>query len=343
MTDPMYDSGSSPASRGDPATPPDRYPAAAVSTPMPPGSAEFAPWTTPSLQARLIARGLRRLIKPRRVTRADLPLIRVLMAAMTRSRPLPGITVERVKMPVHGEWLRPRQPRRGRALLYLHGGGYLAGSPRTHRTITTRLAHRLGVAVFALDYRLAPEHPYPAALDDALVAWRWLLQEGWRPDRLWLAGDSAGGGLALALLLACRQQGLPLPAAAALFSPWTDLTCGGGAVTENAERCAWFTAQHLQFAASLYANGHPPGDPLISPLQGDLSGLPPLLLQVSDSELLRDDSLRLEARARAAGTPVRLRLWHGLPHAWPNFAGLMPEGDACLEDAASALLALSAA
>lgn len=338
----MYDSGGNPASHGEPATQPDVDPAAAVTTRMPPGSTEFAPWTTPSLQARLIARGLRRLIKPRRVGRADLPLIRALMAAMTRSRPLPGVTVERVKLPVHGEWLRPRQARRGRALLYLHGGGYMAGSPRTHRAITARLAHRLGVAVFALDYRLAPEHPYPAALEDALAAWRWLLDEGWRPDRLWLAGDSAGGGLALALMLACKQQSLPLPAAAALFSPWTDLTCSGAAVTENAERCAWFTAPQLHFAARLYAHHHALVDPLVSPLFGDLSGLPPLLLHASDSELLRDDSLRLEARARAAGTQVRLRLWHGLPHAWPNFAGLMPEGDACLEDAASALLALSA-
>ncbi|MEK9967538.1 MAG: alpha/beta hydrolase [Ferrovibrio sp.] len=266
-----------------------------------------------------------------------------MMAALTRSRPMPGISVERVKTPVHGEWLRPRQPRRGRALLYLHGGGYLAGNPRTHRAITTRLAHRLGVAVFALDYRLAPEHPYPAALSDALAAWQWLLDDGWRPDRLWLAGDSAGGGLALALMLACRRQGLPLPAAAALFSPWTDLTCGSPSLAENARRCAWFTADHLHFAARLYAGRHDRRDVLISPLHGDLSGLPPLLLHASDSELLRDDSLRLAERARAAGTQVRLRLWHGLPHAWPNFAGLMPEGDACLEDTASALLALSAA
>lgn len=228
-------------------------------------------------------------------------------------------------------------------MLYLHGGGYIAGNPQTHRAITARLAHRLGVAVFALDYRLAPEHPYPAALEDALAAWRWLLDGGWRADRLWLAGDSAGGGLALALMLACRQQGLPLPMATALFSPWTDLTCSGAAITENAKRCAWFTAQQLDFAAGLYAGGHAASDPLISPLLGDLSGLPPLLVHVSDSELLRDDSLRLEAKARAAASPVRLRVWHGLPHAWPNFAGLMPEGDACLEDTASALLALSAA
>ncbi|WP_341909477.1 alpha/beta hydrolase [Ferrovibrio terrae] len=338
MTDPMYDSGGSRAShrtkdepRGD----------AGYTDPLPPGNAEFAPWVAPSLQARLIARGLRRLIKPRRVNRMDVPLIRALMGALTRSRPLPGITVERVKNPVHGEWLRPRQARRGRALLYLHGGGYIAGNPRTHRAITARLAHRLGVAVFALDYRLAPEHPYPAALDDALAAWRWLLAEGWRADRLWLAGDSAGGGLALALMQACKQQGLPLPAAATLFSPWTDLTCSSPAITENAARCAWFTADHLQFAAGLYAGSHDRAEPLLSPLYGDLAGLPPLQLHVSDSELLRDDSLQLAVKAQAAGTPVRLRMWHGLPHAWPNFAGLMPEGDACLEDAASALLALS--
>lgn len=303
---------------------------------------------TPSLQARLIARGLRRLVKPRKITRTDIPLLRGLMFAFTRSRLPAGVKAERIKLMqdgdwLRGEWLRPDKPRRGRALLYLHGGGYICGAPRTHRAITARLARRLGVAVFALDYRLAPEHPYPAALEDALRAWRWLLAEGYRPDRIWLAGDSAGGGLALALMLACRQQNLPLPAAAALFSPWTDLACSGAAITENIERCAWFMPTQIRFAADLYAGGTAKTDPLLSPLYGDLAGLPPLVLHVSDSELLRDDTLRLAERARTAGIPARLRLWHGLPHAWPNFAGLMPEGDACLDEAADSLLHPTAA
>jgi acetyl esterase/lipase len=292
----------------------------------------------PSPQARLIARGLRRLVKPRRFTRRDVPLARALMHTLTRARLPAGVTAERIKTPVRGEWLRPRQARRGRALLYLHGGGYICGAPRTHRAITARLAKKLGIAVFALDYRLAPEHPFPAALEDALAAWRWLLQQGFRADRLWIAGDSAGGGLALALILAARREGLPPPAACALFSPWTDLACTGAAIEENTARCAWFMPAQVRFAAGLYAGAAPTTDPLVSPLYGDPAGLPPLILHASDSELLRDDTLRLAERAAAAGVPVSLKLWHGLPHAWPNFAGLMPEADACLDETAAALL-----
>lgn len=292
----------------------------------------------PSLQARLIARGLRRLVKPRQVTRADIPLLRALMVAMTRGRLPEGVVAERVRIPVRGEWLRPARPRRGRMLLYFHGGGFFCGSPRTHRAITGRLARYLECPVFSLDYRLAPEHPYPAALEDALAAWRWLLAEGYRPDRIWLGGDSAGGGLALSLMLACRQIGLPQPAGALLISPWTDLTCSAPSIAENIASCAWFMPEQVRFAADLYAGGLTRSDPLLSPLSGDLQGLPPLVIHVSDSELLRDDSVLLAQKAKAAGVPVLLRLWHGLPHAWPNFAGLMPEGDACLAEAAEALL-----
>lgn len=292
----------------------------------------------PSLQARLIARGLRRLVKPRQVSRSDIPVLRALMTALTRARLPEGVSAERVKLPVRGEWLRPLQPRRGRVLLYFHGGGFFCGSPQTHRSITSRLAGQLGCAVFSLDYRLAPEHPFPAALEDALAAWQWLLAEGYRADRIWLGGDSAGGGLALSLMLACRQRGLPLPAAALLFSPWTDLTCSGASIAENTARCAWFMPAQVRFAAALYAGPHPKDEPLLSPLFGDLTGLPPLVIHASDSELLRDDSVLLARKAQGSGVPVTLQLWHGLPHAWPNFAGLLPEADLCLAQAVATLL-----
>lgn len=302
------------------------------------GGSMSGPGTLPSLQSRLLARALRRLIKPRQVTPADIPLIRALMAMLTRSRLPAGIRAARVRWPVAGEWLHPSQPRRGRALLYLHGGGFICGNPQTHRAISARLATLLQVSVFVPDYPLAPEHPFPAAPDAVLVAWRWLLDQGFRADRLLLAGDSAGGGLALTLLQDCRRLGLPLPAVAALFSPWTDLTCSGAALQQNAERCAWFSPPQLHFAARLYTGSADPANPRLSPLYGDLSGLPPLHLHVSDSELLRDDSLRLAERAAAMGTTVQMTIWHGQPHAWPNFAGLMPEADACLAQTAAALM-----
>lgn len=292
----------------------------------------------PSLQARLISRSLRQLVKPRRISQSDIPLMRSLMTAMTRSRLPEGITTERIRVPIRGEWLRATQPRRGWMLLYFHGGGFFCGSPQTHRAITGRLAQHLGWSVLSLDYRLAPEHPYPAALEDALAAWRWLLAEGYRPDRIWLGGDSAGGGLALSLMLACRQQNLPLPAGALLFSPWTDLTCSTPGITENVASCAWFMPDQVRFVAGLYAGGTAKDDPMLSPLSGDLHHLPPLVIHTSDSELLRDDAVLLGRKAEAAGVPVLLRLWHGLPHAWPNFAGLMPEADACLAESAAALL-----
>ncbi len=295
----------------------------------------------PSLQARLISRGLRRLIKPRKLHPGDVPMLRTLMLALTRSSIPRGLRLERSSQP-RGEWILPEHarhpPRRGRALLYLHGGGYICGAPRSHRALTTRLAKKLNIPVFALDYRLAPEHPFPAALEDAETAYAWLLRErGLRPDRIWLAGDSAGGGLALALLLRLKQKGLPMPAAAALFSPWADLALRGASYRENIGHCAWFMPAQMRMAARLYAGSAALDDALVSPLHGDLHGLPPLILHVSDSELLRDDALSLAGKARAAGVMVQCKQWHGLPHAWPNFAGLMPEADLCLAETCKAL------
>ncbi len=295
----------------------------------------------PSLQARLIARGLRRLIKPRRLQPADIPMLRSLTLALTRAGIPRNLRLERINSP-RGEWLwleNPRQPaRRGRALLYLHGGGYICGAPRSHRALTTRLAQTLNIPVFALDYRLAPEHPFPAALDDAEAAWQWLLhRHALRADRIYLAGDSAGGGLALALLLRLKQKALPMPAAAALFSPWADLAMSGASYRENIQHCAWFMPAQVRLAARLYAGATAMSDPFLSPLHGDLHGLPPLILHVSDSELLRDDTLALADKARQAGVMVQCKEWHGLPHAWPNFVGLMPEADLCLAETCKAL------
>ncbi len=212
------------------------------------------------------------------------------------------------------------------AVLYLHGGGYFFGSPLTHRPLVLAMADVADAPGFVLDYRLAPEHPFPAALDDALAAYRALSAK----RSVLIAGDSAGGGLALALASAVREAGLPPPVAIVAFSPWTDLANTGAAVVENAQRCAMFTAPALHQAAGLYLAGADPADPRASPLHADLSGLPPLLLFAGSDEMMRDDTTRLAERARAAGVDVDMHLEPGVPHVWPMFARYLPEGRAAL-------------
>ena len=287
---------------------------------------------TPSLQARLISRGLRRLIKPRKVSRADIPLLRGLMFAFTRSRLPEGVQAERVKTMqggawLRGEWLRPQKARRGRALLYLHGGGYICGAPRTHRAITARLAKRLGVAVFALDYRLAPEHPNPAQLQDALRVYRALLASGVK--RVAVAGDSAGGMLALRLLLALKERRLRRPEALALISPWTDFTLSGDSQRSHAARDPLLTASWLRQATFAFAGGMALPLPL---LEADLSALPPTLIQVGSEEILLSDSERLAVRATTCGVPVTLRCYEGLWHDFQLHAGVFAPADAALDE-----------
>lgn len=235
---------------------------------------------------------------------------------------------------VRGEWLgAPGAPR---TLLYLHGGGYFACSSRTHRPVTQALA-RAGLRVFAADYRLAPEHPYPAALDDAVAAYRGLLDAG--AGGVVVAGDSAGGGLALALMLRLRELGVTLPARAALFSPWTDLAATGESIRRNTRRDAMFTGEGIAPGADAYVGGADRRDPLISPLYGDFTGLPPLLVHVGADEVLLDDSTRLAERARAAGVVVELKVWPVVPHVWQIMARFIPEGRQSLDAAARFLLA----
>lgn len=216
-------------------------------------------------------------------------------------------------------------------VLYLHGGGFIACSPETHRSLAGSLAMRIGGEVFVPRYRLAPEHPYPAALEDAQAAYRYLLDEvGVAPQRLVVAGDSAGGGLALALIMAARDAGWPLPAAVVAFSPWTDLAATGPSLDENSERCAMFAGDTIRRAAHFYAGAADPRTPYLSPLYGDFAGFPPLLLHASTDEVLRDDTTRIAERARAAGVPVELALWTHVPHVWQFFAAVLPEARASL-------------
>jgi acetyl esterase/lipase len=223
---------------------------------------------------------------------------------------------------IRGEWTQaPGTPHS--TMLYLHGGGYFACSPRTHRPVAAAYA-QAGFRVFMPEYRLAPEHPFPAAVQDAQAAWHGLRDAGHAPQSLSVSGDSAGGGLTLALLLSLREQGHRLPAAAALFSPWTDLAVTGATVRSNARRDAMFIATGLVDAAELYLNGSDPKNPLASPLYADLAGLPPLLIHCGEREMLRDDSTRLAQRATAAGVRVALRIWPVVPHAW-QVAQFVPE------------------
>jgi monoterpene epsilon-lactone hydrolase len=238
---------------------------------------------------------------------------------------------------IPGEWVEgPRASEL--TLLYLHGGGYFGCSAASHRPITVSFAMQ-GFRVFAPDYRLAPENPFPAAVDDATSAYRALLAAGHSPPRTVVAGDSAGGGLALSLMLAVRAASVPLPAAAALFSPWTDLAATGDSVRSNARRCAMFHGPDIGPSARYYLGKTDPRNPLASPLYADLAGLPPLLIHVGADEVLRDDSTRLAERARAASVPVEIKIWPVVPHAWQLAVQRIPEARQSLRETSAFLRA----
>jgi monoterpene epsilon-lactone hydrolase len=242
---------------------------------------------------------------------------------------------------VSGEWVEGPNPGEI-TLLYLHGGGYFGCSAQSHRPIAVAFALQ-GFRVFAPDYRLAPENPFPAAVDDVTAVYRDLLATGHPPQRMVVAGDSAGGGLALSLLLALRAASTPLPAAAALFSPWTDLAATGDSIRTNARRCAMFDGPDIGPTARYYLGAADPRDPLASPLYANLSGLPPLLIHVGADEVLRDDSTRLAERARAAGVPVEIKIWAVVPHAWQLAPDRIPEARQSFQETAAFLQSHSAA
>jgi acetyl esterase/lipase len=222
------------------------------------------------------------------------------------------------------EWLQPPGSRADAVIYYLHGGGYALGSIATHRHFIDGLARATGCAGFIIDYRLAPQHRYPAQLDDAIRGYLYLLQRGVAPERIVVAGESAGGGLTMSLQLALKQRGLPLPAGAACISPWLDLESSSGSTSDNADADYLSRALLLRFAR-LFAARSAWRDPLAAPLYGDYRGLGPLLLQAGGAEVLVDDSRRAAARAQQAGVDCTLAVHDDMVHAWTMFVDLLPE------------------
>ena len=236
-----------------------------------------------------------------------------------------GTSVEKVDADgCPAEWLTAASLRAGGALLYLHGGGYCIGSPRSHRHLAAAIGHAAGRPVLLPDYRLAPEHPFPAAVDDAVASYRWMLQR-FAPAKIALAGDSAGGGLVVALLLALRERRLPLPAAGACISPWVDLTCGGASYATRAASDPIVKRASVEQMAGHYLGGQPARTPLVSPLFADLAGLPPLLIQVGSDEVLLDDAVQLASRVRTAGGTADLEIWRDMIHVWHWFLPWLEE------------------
>lgn len=288
----------------------------------------------PSLRARLVNRYIRSTF--RELPLPDMEPARLRAVIESRAMPFLPKGVERsdVQRPVKGEWHRPDRPAPGRTILYLHGGGYFFGSPATHRTITYALARAAKAPVFSLDYRLAPEHPCPAAIEDALAAYDYVLAGGAAPETIYVGGDSAGGGLTVALLQALAAAGRPTPGGAFLYSPWTDLEATGASFASNAESDVMFRADSLKRGGRIYAGGLALDDPRVSPLYGRFDGFPRMLMFASTTEMLRDDCARLAEKMKAAGVKTTVRLEEGLVHVWPLFRPLMPESGQAIAETA---------
>ena len=246
-----------------------------------------------------------------------------------------GADVRRVDEPVKGEWVSARGTSANRrVLLYLHGGGYISGSAKSARPITATLARNFRIRAFSLDYRCAPEHPFPAGLDDAVAGYRWLLSTGTDPKNICVGGDSAGGGMTLALALRLRDAGEPLPACLVCLSPWTDMTGSGDSIRENSARDPMFVGEDIERYAAVYLGNHSPHDPLASPLFADLGRLPPLLIQVGRNEVLLDDARSLHDKVRGAGGVSELHVYENVPHGWHYGAPFVPETRQALREVA---------
>jgi len=232
---------------------------------------------------------------------------------------------------VQSEWVTAPGADAGRAVLYLHGGGYVIGSINTHRDLAARISRAAKARVLLIDYRLAPEHPFPAAVEDSVAAYRWMLAQGLKPSRISVAGDSAGGGLTVATLVAIRDAKLATPGAAVCLSPWVDLEGVGDSMKSKASVDPMVQRDGLLEMAQHYLAGKDARSPLAAPLYADLAGLPPMLIQVGTAETLLDDSTRIAERARKAGVKVTLEPWENMIHVFQVFAPMLDEGQQAIE------------
>lgn len=277
---------------------------------------------------------MRRYVKRRQLGRHDLAHQQILAARRQGVwcekrliRPLKGTEVVPVREAgVRGEWLVAPNACRDRAIFFVHGGAFMIGSPGIYRHLASRLSAAARCRVFSVDYRLAPEHPFPVGLNDVLAAWDWLTAAKLEASQVVIAGDSAGGNLTLAMLMMLRDSRRPLPAALVTMAPWIDLTMSGASVVANDLADPYIPSNLLRPVASMYLQGAGADSPRASPLSGSFAGLPPMLVHVGKQEVLLDDSLRLAEAARGEGIEVTLKVWDGLPHVFQLFAPFIPEG-----------------
>ncbi|MFT5000027.1 MAG: monoterpene epsilon-lactone hydrolase [Paracoccaceae bacterium] len=244
-------------------------------------------------------------------------------------------TLEHSGMTVPALWANGAGPKRDGVILFLHGGAYVFGAPASHKAMLARLSEQTGMRAILPAYRLAPENPFPAAIEDALAAYQALIARGYAPENIVLGGDSAGGGLMLALLHVICQENLPRPGAVFAMSPWTDLTLSGPSIVSNAAVDPVLPADRISESGHRYLDGQDPMDPRASPLFGDFKGGPPVLIQVGSTEILLDDSQRMAEALKAQRVDVQLDVWKNTPHVWQIFQGHLAEADRALDDIAS--------
>ena len=286
-----------------------------------------------SLRAELVRWGLRWFVKRKIGPGTTLEAVRRQAAVLERLVPPPprGTQTNDIELDgVKAVAVFARGSLEDRLALYLHGGGHVSGSPALYGDFIWRISAATRSRAFIPDFRLAPEHPFPAALDDAATAYRALLAAGADPRRMAVLGESSGGGLVLAMLLKLRDEGTRLPAAAVALSPWTDLALTGDSLERNAEADPMLRGTEGARLASYYLAGADPLTPYASPLYGDPTGLPPTLIQVGSDEILLDDSVRMAERMRAAGCQVELEIWPRMPHTWQVWARILPEARAAI-------------